>query len=186
MNASRCAATWQGESRGAHTLGACVLVSLGPARPCPFVCLWGGSASAVFSAARFRFPFESLSYTIYKYGIGALLPRPTRVDLTCYLAHAALRARSIWPAGHATWTHACRRDVAHVMLVAMCSHRSCIGHLALETRASGCPPWAHRRPACSYQKCPPRPSTSQCRGVLADRRRTTAPLSPFRVWVVGV
>ena len=59
----------------------------------------GGSASAVFSAARFLFPFESLSYTIYKYGIGALLPRPTRVDLTCYLAHAAHHYRFTrqWP-----------------------------------------------------------------------------------------
>ena len=45
--------------------------------------LWGGSASAVFSAARFRFPFESLSYTIYEYGIGALFPLQYLL-YTCY------------------------------------------------------------------------------------------------------
>ena len=41
-----------------------------PARVPLFVCE-GGGASAVFSAARFRFPFESLIYTIYEYGVGA-------------------------------------------------------------------------------------------------------------------
>ena len=65
---------WQGESLGAHTHDRCLCAGVSWARP-PVslgLLLWGGSASAVFSAARFRFPFESLSYTIYEYGIGAL------------------------------------------------------------------------------------------------------------------
>ena len=45
---------------------------LGPPARVPWFVVVGGSASAVFSAARFRFPFESLSY-IFEYGIGALL-----------------------------------------------------------------------------------------------------------------
>ena len=47
--------------------------------------LWGGSASAVFSAARFRFPFESLSY-IFEYGIGALYAAPRVAGLAEYSA----------------------------------------------------------------------------------------------------
>ena len=46
----------------------------------------GGSASAVFSAARFLFPFESLSYTIYEYGIGALYAAPRVAGLAEYSA----------------------------------------------------------------------------------------------------
>ena len=52
----------------------------------------GGSASAVFSAARFRFPFESLSYTIYEYGIGALRTWSTepRIVDECSPCHLTL------------------------------------------------------------------------------------------------
>ena len=65
---------WQGESLGAHTHDRCLCAGVSWARPpVSLGLLWGGSASAVFSAARFRFPFESLSYTIYEYGIGALV-----------------------------------------------------------------------------------------------------------------
>jgi hypothetical protein len=90
MNASRCVA--RREPCLAHTRSTLVCGVSWARPPVSLGLLWGGSASAVFSAARFRFPFESLSYIIYEYGIGALL------DLSRPLPNAASGRRPTQPA----------------------------------------------------------------------------------------
>ena len=85
MSASRCAS--RRESPSARTHARCLCAGVSWARPPVSLGLLcgGGSASAVFSAARFRFPFESLSY-IFEYGIGALYAAPRVAGLAEYSA----------------------------------------------------------------------------------------------------